>query len=94
MEWVVDAVPASDDAPVMTADDEAVYVADPDRPGFLAHVHGTGLLHPAVRVFGDAPTAFDAGDDTLDAVGDHWATFGHFDRPDWLDRIEVLVVDR
>lgn len=93
MSWVVDAVAPSDQAPLIAADDEAVHVADPERPGFMAHVHDDGLVHPAVRVFGDAPSAFAWDDTGLQAVGDHWASFGHFSRPDWLGEIEVLVVD-
>ncbi|MDW3215058.1 MAG: hypothetical protein R8G01_13730 [Ilumatobacteraceae bacterium] len=93
MDWVVDAVAPGDDAPLITADDEAVHVADPERSGFVAHVHAEGLVHPAVRMFGDAPTAFAWDDDGLQAIGDQWASFGHFYRPDWLGRVVHLVVD-
>ena len=93
MDWVVDAVAASDEAPLIAADDEGVHVADPERPGFVAHVHADGIAHPAVRMFGDTPTAFVWDDGRLQAVGDHWSGFGHFDRPDWLGEIEILVVD-
>ena len=93
MDWVVDAVAASDEAPLIAADDEGVHVADPERPGFVAHVHADGIAHPAVRMFGDTPTAFVWDDGRLQAVGDHWSGFGHFDRSDWLGEIEILVVD-
>ena len=93
MDWVVDVVGASDEAPVITADAEAVHVADPDRPGRTAHVHATGLAHPPTEMFAGAPTAFDRYEGELHAIGDDWATFPIISRPDWLDEIDILVVD-
>jgi hypothetical protein len=93
MSWVVDTGVQADAAPVITADAEAVYVADPARPGFLAHIHQAGLLHPAVSVFDAEPTALAWKDGALHAVGDDWATFEIGRRPEWLDEIAYLVLE-
>jgi len=94
MEWAIDAGAATDGAPpVMTADEEAVYLVDPGRPGFLAHVHATGLLHPAVRTLGGDPQAFAWDEGALHAAGADWATFDILARPDWLGEIAHLIVD-
>ena len=93
MEWVVQAVaPTDGSAPLIAADDSAVYVVDPGRAGFVAHIHPDGLLHPSVGVFGGDPTAVELTGSELQAVGDHWSSFGDFDRPAWLDDVVQLFV--
>lgn len=92
MDWVVDTGSRTSDAPVVTADDEAVYVVDEERPGLLTRVDPTGeILSPTLM--DGAPQAFAWSDGALHAIADDWATFDVDDRPDWLDEIEVLVVD-
>ncbi len=92
MSWVVDIGHGSKSAPVITADDEAVYVVHDTRPGFVSRVGPTGDHLPPTRMDG-VPRALAWKNGALHAVGDDWATFDVGHRPDWLGEIEILVVD-
>lgn len=91
MDWVVDAGPRLDSAPVVTADHEAAYVSDPQRPGMLARVSARGDVLPPTVMAGTAEAfAWDGG--ALHAVGPGWATFELGPRPTWLGEIAHLLV--
>ena len=91
MDWRVETGAAGADAPVVTADDEAVYLADDDRPGFVTRVSPDGEILSPTRLPG-VPQAFAWQDGALHAAGAGWTTFGDLDLPSWFGGITYLSV--
>lgn len=85
MDWSVQVHAGTDRAPVMTADADGVTLAYGDR---LIEVGPDGQIRSDTGLSAPA-TAMSA---TGDMVGDRWATFGDFERPDWMSEITRLFV--
>jgi hypothetical protein len=94
MDWVVQTTATTgEEAPLVTADDEAVYVSPGGDAEYLVRVDAAGEILAPSRLFGPEPQALAWDDGALHAIGPDWSTFPLSTRPDWLGEIRYLVVD-
>lgn len=94
MDWTTQiAVPGSA-APVITADDNGVYVSTSDDDNELVHLRPDGTVGNPIGLPGPNPQALaTTPDGELVAIGDDWSTpTGDLHRPEWLNNISQLIV--
>lgn len=92
MKWVTTFSGEGERAPVMTADDKGVWIGPDDPVSRLVRITADGAAGDPLGLPTSGATAIDiAGDGTVHAVGDDWATFEMILRPDWLDEIVHLI---
>ena len=97
MDWTVQIASPGSSAPVITADNDGVYIStsnDNEDNSELVHLRPDGTPDNPIRLSGPNPQALTttpAGE--LVAIGYDWTTpTGDLHRPEWLNDIEQLII--
>jgi hypothetical protein len=93
MDWTMQ-VEAIGSAPVITADENGVYISSTDDTNEVVHLGPDGTIGRSIEVSGPNPQALESTlTSELVAVGDDWATpTGDLHRPEWLNNIDHVIL--
>ncbi len=93
MDWTTQIAAPGPDAPVITADDDGVYIST-NNNNELVHRRPDRTAGSTIRLPGTNPQALaTTPDGELVAIGEDWTTLtSDFHRPEWLNNISQLIV--
>ncbi|MFT6291280.1 MAG: hypothetical protein ACJAR2_001881 [Ilumatobacter sp.] len=94
MDWTAQITAPGPAAPVITADENGVYIGSGENNYELVHLRPNGTEAAPIPLPGQSPQAlFMAPNGDVVAVGADWTTLTDtFQRPEWLDDISQLII--